>query len=67
MADLMKVKQALPPLLLKYLEDLEADEKKGLSPEVVEKWKQAALDLTRPHGGRHEVRGPAGYKPGLGT
>ncbi len=42
----MKVKQALPPLLLKYLEDLEADEKKGLSPDVVEKWKQAALDLT---------------------
>jgi hypothetical protein len=46
MADLMKVKQALPPLLLKYLEDLEADEKEGLSPDVVEKWKQAAQDLT---------------------
>jgi hypothetical protein len=46
MADLMRVKEALPPLLLKYLKDLEADEKEGLSPDVVEKWKQAALDLT---------------------
>jgi hypothetical protein len=46
MADLMKVKKALPPLLWKYLEDLEADKKEGLSPDVVEKWRQAALDLT---------------------
>ncbi len=46
MADLMRVKAALPPLLLKYLKDLEADEKQGLSPDVVERWKQAALDLT---------------------
>ncbi len=46
MADLMRVKEALPPLLSKYLKDLEADEKEGLSPDVVEKWKQAALDLT---------------------
>jgi hypothetical protein len=46
MADLMRVKQALPPLLQKYLEDLEADGKKGLSPDTIEKWKQAALDLT---------------------
>jgi hypothetical protein len=46
MADLMRVKAALTPLLLKYLKDLEADEKQGLSPDVVERWKQAALDLT---------------------
>jgi hypothetical protein len=30
MVDLMRVKQALPPLLQKYLEDLEADGKEGL-------------------------------------
>ncbi len=29
-----------------YLKDLEADEKEGLSPDIVEKWKQATLDLT---------------------
>jgi hypothetical protein len=46
MADLMRVKEALPPLLSKYLKDLEADEKEGLSPDVIEKWKQAALNLT---------------------
>jgi hypothetical protein len=46
MADLMRVKDALPPLLLKYLEELEADEKEGLAPDMVEKWRQAALDLT---------------------
>jgi hypothetical protein len=45
MADLIRVKVALPPLLLKYLKDLEAEEKEGLSPDVVKKWKQAALDL----------------------
>jgi hypothetical protein len=46
MADLMRVKQALPPLLQKYLEDLEADRREGLSPDTIEKWKQAVLDLT---------------------
>ncbi len=46
MVDLMRVKEVLPPLLSKYLKDLEADEKEGLSPDIVEKWKQAALDLT---------------------
>jgi hypothetical protein len=45
-ADLMRVKEALPPLLSKYLKDLETDEKDGLSSDVVETWKQAALDLT---------------------
>jgi hypothetical protein len=45
-ADLMRVKQALPALLSKYLKDLETDEKDGLSSDVVEMWKQAALDLT---------------------
>jgi hypothetical protein len=45
MADLMRVKDALPPLLLKYLQDMEADEKEGLAPSIVEKWRQAALDL----------------------
>jgi hypothetical protein len=42
----MRVKQALPALLSKYLKDLETDEKDGLSSDVVETWKQAALDLT---------------------
>ncbi len=46
-ADLMRVKQALPDLLSKYLKDLETDEKDGLSSDVVETWKQAALDLTK--------------------
>jgi hypothetical protein len=45
-ADLMRVKEALPSLLSKYLKDLEMDEKDGLSSDVVETWKQAALDLT---------------------
>jgi hypothetical protein len=64
MADLMRVKEALPPLLVKYLEDLEADEKEGQAPDIVEKWRQAALDLTDE---RHEVRGLARHKPKLGT
>ncbi len=46
MADLMRVKLALPPLLQKYLEDLEADGREGLSSDTIEKWRQAALDLT---------------------
>jgi hypothetical protein len=46
-ADLMRVKQALPALLTKYLKDLETDEKDGLSSDVVKTWKQAALDLTK--------------------
>jgi hypothetical protein len=46
MADLMRVKQALPPLLKKYLEDLKANERGGLSPDTTEKWRQTALDLT---------------------
>jgi hypothetical protein len=33
--DLMRVKQALPALLTKYLKDLETDEKDGLSSDVV--------------------------------
>ncbi len=45
-AGLMRVKQALPALLSKYLKDLEMDEKDGLSSDVVETWKQAALDFT---------------------
>jgi hypothetical protein len=65
MADLMRVKAALPPLLLKYLKDLEADEKEGLSPDIVKKWKQAALDLTEDV--MKYVCGPAGCKPGLRT
>jgi hypothetical protein len=46
MADLMRVKEALPSLLSKYLKDLETNEKDGLSSDVVETWKQAALGLT---------------------
>jgi hypothetical protein len=38
-ADFMRVKEALPPLLSKYLKDLETDEKDGLSSDVVETWK----------------------------
>ncbi len=45
-ADLMRVKQALLPRLSKYLKDLETDEKDGLSSDVLETGKQAALDLT---------------------
>jgi hypothetical protein len=45
-ADQMRVKEALPALLSKYLKDLETDKEDGLSPDVVETWKQAALDLT---------------------
>jgi hypothetical protein len=45
-ADLMRVKQALLALLSKYLKDMETDEKDGLSSDVVETWKQAALDFT---------------------
>jgi hypothetical protein len=44
--NLMRVKQALPTLLSKYLKDLETDEKDRLSPDVAKTWKQAALDLT---------------------
>ncbi len=32
MADQMRVKEALPPLLSKYLKDQEADEKEGYPP-----------------------------------
>jgi hypothetical protein len=46
-ADLIRVKQALPNLLTGYLKDLETDEKDGLSSDVVETWKQAALDITK--------------------
>jgi hypothetical protein len=46
-ADLMRVKQALPNLLTEYLKDLETDEKDGLYSDVVETWKQAALDITK--------------------
>jgi hypothetical protein len=63
MADLMRVKVALPPLLLKYLKDLEADEKEGLSPDVIEKWKQAALDLTE---GVMKYVGQLGVNPASG-
>ncbi len=46
-ADLMRVKQALPNLLTGYMKDLETDEKDGLSSDVVETWKEAALDITK--------------------
>jgi hypothetical protein len=46
MADQARVKEALPTLLSKYLKDLETDKEDGLSPDVVETWKQAALDVT---------------------
>jgi hypothetical protein len=43
----MKVKQTLPNLVAKYMKDLEADEKDGLSPDLVEMWKEGALDVVR--------------------
>jgi hypothetical protein len=46
-ADLMRVKQPLPNLMAAYMKDMEADEKDGLSPDVVEMWKEAALDIAR--------------------
>jgi hypothetical protein len=46
-ADLMRVKQALANLLTGYMKDLETDEKDGLSSDVVETWKEAALDITK--------------------
>ncbi len=46
-AGLMKVKQTLPNLVAKYMKDLEADEKDGLSPDLVEMWKEGALDVVR--------------------
>ncbi len=46
-ANLMEVKQTLPNLLTGYLKDLEMDKKDGLSSDVIETWKQAALDITK--------------------
>jgi hypothetical protein len=47
MADLMRVKEDLPTQLRKYLGDIEADEGEGLSSNTTEKWRKAALDLTK--------------------
>jgi hypothetical protein len=46
-AGLMKVKQTLPNLTEDYMKDLKADEKDGLSSDVVKMWKDAALDVAR--------------------
>jgi hypothetical protein len=46
-ADLMRVKQALPNLMADYMKNLETDEKDGLSSDMVETWKEAALDIAR--------------------
>jgi hypothetical protein len=46
-ADLMKVKQTRPNLMADYMKSLEADEKDGLSSDIVETWKEAALDIAR--------------------
>ncbi len=46
-AGLMKVKQTLPNLVANYMKDLEADKKDGLSPDVVDMWKDGALDVMR--------------------
>jgi hypothetical protein len=64
MADLMRVKEALPSRLSKYLKDLETDEKDGLSSDVVETWKQAALDLT---GDVLKYVGKLGVNPASGS
>jgi hypothetical protein len=47
MADLMRVKRDLPAQLGKYLIDIEADEGEGVSSDATEKWKKAALSLTK--------------------
>ncbi len=46
-AGLMKVKQTLYNLTENYMKDVEADEKDGLSPDVVETWKGEALEVVR--------------------
>jgi hypothetical protein len=46
-ADLMRVKQRLPNLVAKYMKNLETDEKDGLSSDIIETWKEAALDIAR--------------------
>jgi methyl-accepting chemotaxis protein len=43
----MRVKKTLPNLMADYMKDLEADEKDRLSSDIVETWKEAALDLAR--------------------
>jgi hypothetical protein len=43
-AELMRVKQTLPKLMADYMKDLETDEKDGLFSDIVETWKEAALD-----------------------
>jgi hypothetical protein len=47
MASLMRVKEALSAQLKKYLEDVEAYKEGGVSSDVTEKWKKAAIDLTK--------------------
>jgi hypothetical protein len=46
-ADLMRDKQALPNLMAEYMKNLETDEKDGLSSDIVETWKESALDIAR--------------------
>ncbi len=46
-ADLTRVKKTLPKLMADYMKDLETDEKDGLSSDIVETWKEAALDTAR--------------------
>jgi hypothetical protein len=46
-ADLMRVKQTLPNLMADYMKSLEADEKDGLSSDIVKTWEEAALDIAR--------------------
>jgi hypothetical protein len=46
-AGLMKVKKALHNLTETFMKDVEADEKDGLSPDVVETWKGEALAVMK--------------------
>ncbi len=46
-AGLMKIKQTLHNLMENYMKGLEADEKDRLFPDVVEMWKEGALDVVR--------------------
>ncbi len=46
-AGLMRVKLALSGITEEFMKDVEADEKDGLAPDVVETWKGQALAIVK--------------------
>ncbi len=46
-AGLMKVKLALSSIMEKFMKDVDADERDGLAPDVVETWKGQALAIVK--------------------